>query len=91
MTLTISIPPDAESKLRDRANAVGQIMSEYVEQLVAREIAVPSSSEQTDERSGAIANSLDEQYEQGYRTIPEDVTDIVALMPYLVADSAEWE
>ena len=42
-------------------------------------------------RNGVIAQSLDEQYEQGYRATPEDITDIVALMPYLAVESGEWE
>ena len=60
MILTLFILPDAESKLRDHANAVGQTLSEYGEQLVAREIAAPSTpaGELSGPRNGVIAQSL---------------------------------
>ena len=43
MTLTISLPPDAESKLKERAKAAGQEPAQYVEQLIARELTAPLS------------------------------------------------
>lgn len=43
MTLTISLPDDAETKLRERAAAVGQDVTQYVERLVANELVAPLS------------------------------------------------
>jgi hypothetical protein len=34
MALTISLPSDAESRLRERARAAGQDVTQYVEQLI---------------------------------------------------------
>ena len=39
MTLTISLPGDAEAKLRERARAAGQDVAQYVETLIAMELA----------------------------------------------------
>ena len=41
MTLNLSLPPDAEAKLRERAQAAGQDISRYLEELIARELAAP--------------------------------------------------
>jgi hypothetical protein len=41
MALTISLPSDAEARLRQRAQAAGQDVSEYVEQLIAKELVAP--------------------------------------------------
>lgn len=41
MTLTISLPADAEARLKERARAAGQDVAGYVEQLVARELVAP--------------------------------------------------
>ena len=89
MMLTISLPSDAESKLRQRANAVGQELSQYVEQLVARDIAVPAT-EPIIRSGGAMASSLEDQYQQGYTTTPEEIADVVALLPHLAIESEEW-
>lgn len=43
MTLSISLPPDAEARLRERARASGQDVDEYVRQLIARELDAPLS------------------------------------------------
>ncbi len=43
MTLTISLPTDAESRLRERALAAGQDVTRYVEELIAKELAAPLS------------------------------------------------
>jgi hypothetical protein len=43
MTLTISLPRDAESRLRERARAAGQEVTQYVEQLITKELVAPLS------------------------------------------------
>lgn len=43
MTLTISLPADAEFKLKERAMAAGQDVTIYLEQLIAKELAAPLS------------------------------------------------
>ena len=43
MALTISLPGDAESRLRERARAAGQDVTQYVEQLITRELVAPLS------------------------------------------------
>ena len=51
MTLTISIPPESEEKLRQRATASGQELSAYVSQLVTHFTESPTPLE---ELSGPI-------------------------------------
>lgn len=41
MTLTISLPADAGTRLEERARAAGQDVAQYVQQLVARELVAP--------------------------------------------------
>ncbi|HEX4796539.1 MAG TPA: hypothetical protein VH370_22300 [Humisphaera sp.] len=41
MTLTIEIPADAEARLKERAQAAGQEVSQYVGQLITKELAAP--------------------------------------------------
>jgi len=43
MTLSISLPPEAEARLRERARATGQDVAEYVRQLISRELDAPLS------------------------------------------------
>ena len=43
MTLMISLPPDAETKLRERAHAAGKDVVEYVQQLLVNELVAPLS------------------------------------------------
>jgi hypothetical protein len=43
MALTISLPSDAESRLRERARAAGQEVTQYVEQLITKELVAPLS------------------------------------------------
>jgi hypothetical protein len=43
MTLTISLPSEAETKLKERAQAAGQGVEQYVEQLIAKELVAPLS------------------------------------------------
>jgi len=42
MALTISLPSDAESRLRERA-AAGQDVTQYVEQLITKDLVAPLS------------------------------------------------
>ncbi|HEX4283860.1 MAG TPA: hypothetical protein VHZ28_02130 [Terracidiphilus sp.] len=56
MVLTISLPADAESRLRARARAAGQDLTEYVEQLIARELVAPLSLA---EASEPLARAVD--------------------------------
>ncbi len=43
MTLTISLPGDSETRLKERAKAAGQDVTQYVEQLINRELSAPLS------------------------------------------------
>jgi hypothetical protein len=43
MTLMISLPPEAETKLKDRARAAGKDVTEYAQQLLVNELAAPLS------------------------------------------------
>ena len=43
MALTISPPSHAESRLKERAWAAGQDVTQYVEQLIVMELAAPLS------------------------------------------------
>jgi hypothetical protein len=56
MTLTISLPHDAESRLRERARAAGQEVTQYVEQLIAKELSAPLSLA---EASEPLARAVD--------------------------------
>jgi hypothetical protein len=47
--LTISLPGEAESRLRERARAAGQEVAKYVEQLITRELVPPLSLAQASE------------------------------------------
>jgi hypothetical protein len=39
----ISLPPEAETKLKERAHAAGKEVTEYVQQLLVNELAAPLS------------------------------------------------
>ncbi len=41
--MTISLPIDAESRLRERARTAGQDVTQYVEQLITKELVAPLS------------------------------------------------
>ena len=82
MTLTISIPPNAEAYLRERALAAGQDVSRYVEQLIVKDIESGSPL------APAVC-ALDDEYARGYAAIPEDVPEVAALAPYLAIESVE--
>jgi len=41
MTLMISLPADAEIRLRERARAAGKDVNEYAEQLLVNELVAP--------------------------------------------------
>src|SRR4051812_39163687 len=43
MTLTISLPSDSETRLKERARAAGQDLTRYVEQLIEKDLAAPLS------------------------------------------------
>src|SRR4051794_3846323 len=43
MTFTISLPPDAEERLKQRAAAAGQDLPRYIEDVLAKELAAPLS------------------------------------------------
>lgn len=44
MTLTISLPAEAEARLKERAQAVGQEPAQYAERLLTQELVGPASS-----------------------------------------------
>ena len=65
MTLTISLPGDAETRLKDRAKAAGQDVTRYVEQMIARELAAPLSLIEAAEplaRAVDAAGMTDDEY-----------------------------
>jgi hypothetical protein len=65
MTLTISLPGDAESRLRERAQAAGQDLVHYVEQLIAKELVAPLSLAEAAEpiaRAVDAANLTDDEF-----------------------------
>ena len=43
MALTISLPDDAEARLKERAVAAGQDVAHYLGQLITKELAAPLS------------------------------------------------
>jgi len=43
MALTISLPSDAEFRLRERARAAGQDVTQYVQELITKELVAPLS------------------------------------------------
>ena len=55
----------------------------------SRDIAVPAT-EPIIRSGGAMASSLEDQYQQGYTTTPEEIADVVALLPHLAIESEEW-
>jgi hypothetical protein len=65
MTLTISLPGDAESRLKERARAAGQDVTQYVEQLIAKELVAPLSlAEAAEPIAGAVdaTNLTDDEF-----------------------------
>jgi hypothetical protein len=56
MTLTISLPSDAESRLKERARAAGQDVAQYVERLIQQELLAPLSLVEAAE---PLANAVD--------------------------------
>jgi hypothetical protein len=57
MSLTISLTPDAEARLKERARAEGKNVVEYVEELIARELMAPITLVQAAE---PFARAVDE-------------------------------
>jgi hypothetical protein len=55
MTITISVSPQAESKLRAHATASGTDVSRYAAQLVEQALAVESSRQQVPSSAGVAA------------------------------------
>jgi len=65
MTLSISLPPDAEARLRERAQASGQAIDVYVRQLISRELDAPLSLVEAAEpiaRAVDAAGASDEEF-----------------------------
>jgi hypothetical protein len=65
MSLTISLPSDAEAKLWERADAAGQDVAQYVEDLITRELAAPVSIAEAAEpfaRAVEAKGGTDEQF-----------------------------
>ena len=65
MTLTISLPGDAESRLRERARAAGQDLSHYVEAILTKELVAPLSLAEAAEpmaRAVDAANVSDDEF-----------------------------
>ncbi len=57
MTVTIALPPDEQKKLADKAAASGRDVSEYVRELIKRDMEQPSLSELFAPVHEAIRNS----------------------------------
>ena len=65
MALTIPLSSDAESRLRERARAAGQEVTQYVEQLIARELVAPLSLAEATEplaRAVDVAGVNDDEF-----------------------------
>jgi hypothetical protein len=65
MALTISLPIDAESRLRERARAAGQEVTQYVEQLITKELVAPLSLAEAAEplaRAADAAGVTDDEF-----------------------------
>jgi hypothetical protein len=65
MTMTISLPVDAEAKLIERARAAGDDVTHYVEQLLTKELVAPVSlAEAAEPLAKAVdaAEVTDQQY-----------------------------
>jgi hypothetical protein len=65
MVLTISLPTDAESRLRERARVAGQDVTQFVEQLITRELVAPLSLAEAAEplaRAVDAAGVTDDEY-----------------------------
>lgn len=87
MTLTVSIPNELETQLRQRADAARLEVPQFVEQILRHEIAASVSV------SGAAesAAELDRAYERGYAMVPEGLSLTNALLPFLSVDAEAWE
>lgn len=78
MTLNISLAPDVEAKLTERASAAGQDVREYATRLLEEAIASPSVEEllapfrQGVQDSGMSDDDLDRFYEGLRRNVAED-------------------
>jgi len=57
MPLTISLPSGAEARLRQRAEAAGQDVSKYAEQLIIKELDAPLSLAETSEPLAAAVDA----------------------------------
>ena len=57
MPLTISLPSGAEARLRQRAEAAGQDVSKYAEQLIIRELDAPLSLAEASEPIAAAVDA----------------------------------
>jgi hypothetical protein len=69
MTLTISLPAEAEARLRERAQAVGQDPARYAAQLLTEELAGPISSVASGTQGANAATlKLLEQWEHDEQT-----------------------
>ena len=66
MTLTLSLPPDEQKKLTERAAAAGQDVVQYVHDLIKRDIETPSIMEAAKPITRAIVDSgiSDQEFEQ---------------------------
>jgi len=62
MIMTISLPSDAEAKLKARAHAAGQDVAHYLEQLLTRELVAPLSLAEPLARAVDAAGVSDEEF-----------------------------
>jgi hypothetical protein len=80
MTLTISLPPETERALRERAACAGQTVERYIQQLVEQELGGTSGGPRSPGRSpSSLAETLApvrEEFEQSGLT-DEDLATLV--------------
>jgi hypothetical protein len=65
MTMTISLPVDAEAKLKERARAAGQDLPSYVVQSLTKELVAPLSLAEAAEPLARVVDAAgvtDDQY-----------------------------
>lgn len=74
MTLSLSLPPDVEAKLRERAARDGQSVDAYATKLLAESVSTPRLDEILAPFRKEIADSgmSDEQLDQFYEALRDE-------------------
>ena len=74
MPLTISLPSDTEARLRQRAEAAGQDVSKYAEQLIIKELDVPLSLAEASEPLAAAVDAAGVSDDE-FRSVLDEARD----------------